>query len=62
MSPLLRYWILISMLAHCALAAEPSRAPWTTSKVVGSPDPPPPYKVVRVHPNLKFNRPLLLVR
>jgi putative heme-binding domain-containing protein len=49
----------------CSFAAEPAkpvRTPWTTSQVVGSPDPPPPFKVVRVFPNLKFKRPLLLAR
>ena len=40
----------------------PLRAPWTTSRVVGSPDPPPPFKVVRAFPNLKFHHPLLMVR
>src|SRR6516225_82708 len=47
-------------------AAEPpaksTRAPWTTSRVVGSPDPPAPFKVVRAYPNLKFEHPLLLAR
>lgn len=69
MPTLLRCWILILsalpnvLLAWPGFAAEPAaRTPWTTSKVIGSPDPPPPYKVVRVLPNLKFNRPLLLVR
>ncbi len=38
------------------------RVPWTTSRVVGSPDPPPPFKVVRAFPNLKFTKPLLLAR
>ena len=38
------------------------RKPWTTSKVVGSPDPPPPYKAVRVFPNVKFQHPLLIAR
>jgi putative heme-binding domain-containing protein len=38
------------------------RTPWTTSRVVGSPEPPPPYKVVRVFANLKFDKPLLLAR
>ncbi len=38
------------------------RVPWTTSRVVGSPDPPPPFKVVRAFPNLKFNHPLLMTR
>src|SRR3954462_14074636 len=43
-------------------AATPARKPWITSHVVGSPDPPPPFKVVRVFPNLKFEHPLLLTR
>src|SRR5437016_3583984 len=46
-------------------AAEPAktgRTPWTTSRVVGSPDPPPPFKVVRAFPKLKFEHPLLLAR
>ncbi len=38
------------------------RAPWTTSQVVGSPEPPPPFKVVRVFPNLKFEHPLLITQ
>ena len=44
------------------VAAEPVRTPWTTSRVVGSPDPPPPLKIVRAFPNLKFEKPLLLAR
>src|SRR5947209_160790 len=46
-------------------AAEPARVertPWTTSRVVGSPEPPPPFKVVRAFPNLKFEHPLLIAR
>src|ERR1700736_2850255 len=39
-----------------------ARKPWTTSRVVGSPDPPPPFKVVRAFPNLKFEHPLLIAR
>ncbi|MGE3806197.1 MAG: sorbosone dehydrogenase family protein, partial [Gemmataceae bacterium] len=42
-------------------AAKPARKPWTTSQVVGSPEPPPPYKVLRVFPKMKFHHPLLLV-
>ena len=42
--------------------AQPGRIPWTTSRVVGSPDPPPPFKVVRAFPNLKFEHPLLIAR
>src|SRR5262245_53128634 len=42
--------------------AKSVRTPWTTSRVVGSPDPPPPFKVVRAFPNLKFVHPLLIAR
>lgn len=42
--------------------AKSTRAPWTTSRVVGSPDPPPPFKVVRAFANLKFEHPLLMAR
>jgi putative heme-binding domain-containing protein len=49
------------------LAAEPAeqtkssaRVPWQSSRIVGSPDPPPPFKVVRAFENLKFEKPLLM--
>ena len=38
------------------------RVPWTTSKVVGSPEPPPPYRLEKVFNNLTFNEPLELSR
>lgn len=37
------------------------REPWTTSKVVGSPDPPAPYRMAKAYPNLTFTEPLELV-
>jgi glucose/arabinose dehydrogenase len=36
----------------------PYRVPLTTSRVAGSPDPLPPYRVQRVYPNLKLNFPV----
>ncbi len=36
------------------------RIPWTTSRVVGSPDPPPPYRLESVYPALKFDQALEL--
>ncbi len=45
-----------------ATPVKPSRIAWTTSRVVGTPDPPPPYRVVRAFPNLKFDHPLLMTR
>jgi putative heme-binding domain-containing protein len=48
--------------AKQATPAKAVRVPWTTSHVVGSPDPPPPFQVVRAFPNLKFTHPLLMAR
>src|SRR5262249_12478020 len=45
-----------------AQPARATRAAWTSSRVVGSPDPPPPFQVVRVFPTLKFEHPLLITR
>jgi glucose/arabinose dehydrogenase len=38
------------------------RVPWTTSHVVGSPNPPPPYRVVRAFPKLKVPTPIAVAR
>ncbi|MBN9121486.1 MAG: PQQ-dependent sugar dehydrogenase [Planctomycetes bacterium] len=44
-------------------ADEPSkRKAWTTSKVAGSPEPPPKYKSVRAFTEAKFDHPLLIVK
>lgn len=37
--------------------ATTQRAPWTTSHVHGSPEPPPPYQLQRVYPKLSFKQP-----
>ncbi len=39
-----------------------ARVPWTSSKLVGTPDPPPPYSVEPAFPRLKFEYPVALVR
>lgn len=62
-------------LAACALATEPPnpvttakpygldrRVPWTTSKVVGSPNPPPPYRAQRTFNRLKIICPIAVAR
>jgi uncharacterized repeat protein (TIGR03806 family) len=36
----------------------PKRIPWTTSRVVGTPDPPSPYTTERAFPKLRFDRSL----
>ena len=49
-------------IASAAPPDPPVRTPWTTSRVVGSPDPPPPFQVVRAFPKVKLTHPLLLAR
>jgi putative heme-binding domain-containing protein len=41
-------------------AANATRIPWTTSRITGSPEPPHPYRIVRVFPKLTFKNPLLI--
>jgi putative heme-binding domain-containing protein len=38
------------------------RKPWITSRIVGSPEPPPPFRTVQVFPKVRLNHPLLLTR
>lgn len=49
---------LAFLLLSLPALAQPARVPWTTGKVTGSPDVPPPFFLQRTYPNLKFNRPL----
>jgi glucose/arabinose dehydrogenase len=37
-----------------------NRVPWTSSKITGTPEPPPPYTVGLAFPNLKFEFPVVL--
>jgi glucose/arabinose dehydrogenase len=50
------WWIILLTIAHAA----PAREPWLSSRIIGSPDPPPPYITERVFPNLKFREPVEL--
>ncbi len=38
------------------------RVPWTTSKLTGAPEPPPPYRIERAFANLTFKEPLHMIR
>lgn len=38
----------------------PKRDPWLTSRVTGSPEPPPAYRTVRAFPHLKFQEPVVI--
>ncbi|HEV3447607.1 MAG TPA: hypothetical protein VG099_23425, partial [Gemmataceae bacterium] len=62
--------VLLMVLACHRSAAKPGgpptgrpyglqkRLPWTTSRIVGSPDPLPPFRVERAFRNLKLNYPI----
>ena len=50
-------WIFwIPSAAECQL----TRTAWTTSRIIGSPEPPPPLQTVQTFSKLKFDRPLLI--
>jgi uncharacterized repeat protein (TIGR03806 family) len=59
----------LPLLPHATQAAKQAekpygidkRIPWTTSKVKGSPEPPPPYRTEVVFPKIKFAEPLEIV-
>ena len=53
--------LAVFALRALALGADAPRAPWTTSRVAGSPEPPPPYRLERTFPKLKFTSPVDLV-
>lgn len=70
-----RSWIRAALLGTLVLAASPlfseetaqpfglqSRVPWSTSNVVGTPEPPPPYMVERAFPRLKFDHPVYIAQ
>jgi uncharacterized repeat protein (TIGR03806 family) len=59
-----RLILTLALLGASGARAEPpapSRVPWTTSRFVGTPDPPPPYVTEIAFPALKFEHPVLLV-
>ncbi len=49
---------LFLLLAFASLAPAAPRTPWTTSRVIGSPNPPAPLAVERVFPGIKFENPV----
>src|ERR1700722_3833928 len=68
--------VVLSLLSSDLITAQPpgqepqrkpfgleKRVPWTTSKVIGSPEPPPPYRTEPAFPKLpKFEEPLDLAQ
>lgn len=55
----MRLLLLISFVASLSLHA--ARVPWTTSRIVGLPGPPEPYKLERAFPELSFEKPVEMV-
>ena len=52
-------FILLALFAPLPVGAA-ARVPWTTSKVQGSPEPPPAYTTERVYPAVRFQEPVAL--
>jgi uncharacterized repeat protein (TIGR03806 family) len=50
--------------AAFALAQPPAeqRVPWTTSRLIGSPDPTPPYRLARAFPQVTFKEPVFIAQ
>ncbi len=55
----MRLLLLLSFVASLSLHAV--RVPWTTSRIVGLPSPPEPYKLERAFPKLSFQKPVEMV-
>src|SRR5258708_30497870 len=39
-----------------------TRVPWTTSRLIGSPDPPSPYRLSRSFPQVTFKHPVFIAQ
>ena len=58
--------VLAGVNIQCSRAGEEKpfgihhRIPWTTSRLIGSPDPPLPYSVERTFANIKWDRPIFI--
>ena len=58
---LLRPILLFAIALPLAVAEDATtRVPWTTSKIMGSPDPPTPFRTVIAFPHLKFDEPVAM--
>ena len=54
-------WLCVfAAIAGAAEQTAAPRAPWTSSRVSGSPEPPEPYRIVPAFPSLKFQKPTSL--
>lgn len=56
-------WLLLGPFwGQSAVSADRERPAWNSSRITGSPEPPPPLKQVIRYPNLNFRQPLYLSR
>lgn len=67
--PLVALCAICALLTGAAKAQEPQppfgikeRIPWTTSRVAGTPEPPPPYTVERIFAPLTFKAPVCIAQ
>ena len=50
--------LLVASVGVCtAEEKSASRPPWTKSRIVGTPEPPPPYRIVSAFPQIRFQKP-----
>lgn len=68
--PLSLSWALVGLTMTAAgltlsagemAQAVPRRVPWTTSRIRGSPEPPPPFRAERLFPDLSFRQPVEMI-
>src|SRR5205809_5436895 len=50
--------LVVILCAAAAQSQAAARPPWTSNRVVGSPNPPAPYTVERLFPKLSFDHPV----
>jgi uncharacterized repeat protein (TIGR03806 family) len=51
---------LVALLIGNLAAIGDDRTPWTSSRIAGTPEPPPPYSVEPAFPQLRFDRPVVI--
>ncbi len=56
----IRVCVCLAIVGMACAASAGERTAWTTSRVVGTPEPPLPFKTERVYPNISFDHPVLI--
>ncbi|HVR85615.1 MAG TPA: hypothetical protein VMU54_14960, partial [Planctomycetota bacterium] len=58
MKQVLATLMVLAGFSACSIPQVPERQAWTTSRVTGSPEPPPPFRTERVFPKLTLKLPV----